>query len=116
MTALGAIPIYMDEGLITGVEAEEFAALGMFNGITMKVARCGGLWHAVGMARMLEELFRLTEEAEDVGEGAVPLAARRNLRAASPLVAGLDLERDPRVAPPREPQVKALLAEAHRLV
>lgn len=51
----GAIPIYMDEGVITPVEAEEFAALGMFHGITMKVARCGGLWHAGRMANMLRE-------------------------------------------------------------
>jgi muconate cycloisomerase len=55
LTALGALPIYMDEGLITQVEAEEFAELGMFNGVTMKVARCGGLWHASAMARMLQE-------------------------------------------------------------
>jgi L-alanine-DL-glutamate epimerase-like enolase superfamily enzyme len=54
LTAQGAIPVYMDEGLITAVEAEEFAALGMFNGVTMKVARCGGLWPASGMAHMLQ--------------------------------------------------------------
>jgi len=28
------------------VETAEFIALGMMDGIAMKVARCGGLWHA----------------------------------------------------------------------
>jgi L-alanine-DL-glutamate epimerase-like enolase superfamily enzyme len=42
----GALPILMDEGIVSPVEAEEFAALGMYDGIAMKVARCGGLWHA----------------------------------------------------------------------
>ena len=42
----GALPILMDEGIVSPVEAEEFAALGMLDGIAMKVARCGGLWHA----------------------------------------------------------------------
>ncbi len=51
----GAIPIYMDEGVVSPVEAEEFAALGMFNGITLKVARCGGLWNASRIAGMLAE-------------------------------------------------------------
>jgi L-alanine-DL-glutamate epimerase-like enolase superfamily enzyme len=49
----GALPILMDEGIITPVEAEEFAALGMLDGIAMKAARCGGLWHA---SRMIEVL------------------------------------------------------------
>ncbi len=42
----GALPILMDEGIVSPVEAAEFAALGMLDGIAMKVARCGGLWHA----------------------------------------------------------------------
>jgi muconate cycloisomerase len=37
------------------VEVEEFAALGMLNGVAMKVARCGGLWPA---SRMVEVLKR----------------------------------------------------------
>ncbi|MFN0160578.1 MAG: mandelate racemase/muconate lactonizing enzyme family protein [Burkholderiales bacterium] len=49
----GALPILMDEGLVSAVEAEEFAALGMFDGIAMKVARCGGLWHAWRMVEVL---------------------------------------------------------------
>ena len=51
----GALPILMDEGIVSPVEAEEFAALGMFDGIAMKVARCGGLWHAWGITKNLEE-------------------------------------------------------------
>lgn len=40
----GALPILMDEGVIGPVEVEEFAALGMIDGVAMKPARCGGLW------------------------------------------------------------------------
>ena len=57
----GALPILMDEGVVSAVEAEEFAALGMMDGIAMKVARCGGLWHAwriiEGMRRDGQTLF-----------------------------------------------------------
>jgi len=52
---LGALPILMDEGIVSPVEAEEFIALDMFDGIAMKVARCGGLWHASRIARLLLE-------------------------------------------------------------
>ena len=51
----GALPILMDEGIVSPVEAEEFAALGMLDGIAMKVARCGGLWPA---ARIVEGMRR----------------------------------------------------------
>jgi muconate cycloisomerase len=51
----GALPILMDEGIVSPVEAEEFAALGMMDGIAMKVARCGGLWPALRITRVLEE-------------------------------------------------------------
>ncbi len=51
----GALPILMDEGIVSPVEAEEFAALGMLDGIAMKVARCGGLWHA---SRIVEGMQR----------------------------------------------------------
>ena len=56
-----ALSILMDEGIVSPVEAEEFAALGMMDGIAMKVARCGGLWHAsrivTGMQRDGLRLF-----------------------------------------------------------
>lgn len=39
-----ALPILMDEGLVSPVELEEFIRLGMLDGAAMKPARCGGLW------------------------------------------------------------------------
>ena len=51
----GALPILMDEGIVSPVEAEEFAALGMMDGIAMKVARCGGLWHATRIVEAMGE-------------------------------------------------------------
>jgi L-alanine-DL-glutamate epimerase-like enolase superfamily enzyme len=51
----GALPILMDEGIVSPVEVEEFIALGMFDGIAMKVARCGGLWNASRIVRLLGE-------------------------------------------------------------
>lgn len=50
-----ALPILMDEGIVSPVEVEEFIALGMLDGIAMKVARCGGLWHASRIVRLLED-------------------------------------------------------------
>lgn len=38
----GALPILMDEGVVSAVELEEFARLGMMDGVAMKPARCGG--------------------------------------------------------------------------
>ena len=55
LTQQGALPILMDEGIVSPVEAEEFAALGMLDGIAMKVARCGGLWHT---SRIVEGMQR----------------------------------------------------------
>jgi L-alanine-DL-glutamate epimerase-like enolase superfamily enzyme len=51
---LGALPILMDEGIVSPVEAEEFIALGMLDGIAMKVARCGGLWPAAKIVKLLK--------------------------------------------------------------
>jgi len=42
----GALPITMDEGVVSPVEAEEFIRLGMVDGLTIKVSRCGGLLSA----------------------------------------------------------------------
>ena len=52
---VGALPILMDEGVVSPVEAAEFMALGMLDGIAMKVARCGGLWNAARIVSLLEE-------------------------------------------------------------
>ena len=42
----GALPIIMDEGIVSCVELQEFIQLGMLDGIAVKVARCGGLAEA----------------------------------------------------------------------
>jgi L-alanine-DL-glutamate epimerase-like enolase superfamily enzyme len=39
----GALPILMDEGVISPIDLEEFHKLGMLDGVVMKPARCGGL-------------------------------------------------------------------------
>ena len=49
----GALPILMDEGIISPVEVDEFIALKMLDGIAMKVARCGGLWNASRIVALL---------------------------------------------------------------
>lgn len=54
----GALPILMDEGIVAPVETAEFIALGMLDGIAMKVTRCGGLWPALGIVRLLEQSGR----------------------------------------------------------
>ena len=51
----GALPVLMDEGIVSPIEVEEFIALDMFDGIAMKVARCGGLWNATRIATLLRE-------------------------------------------------------------
>ena len=43
MKRQGAIPITMDEGLVSPVEVEEFIRLGMIDGVTLKISRAGGL-------------------------------------------------------------------------
>ncbi len=42
----GALPIILDEGVISPVDLLEFHALGMLDGVAMKPARCGGLLSA----------------------------------------------------------------------
>ena len=39
----GALPILMDEGVVSPTDLEEFIKLGMLDGMAMKPARCGGL-------------------------------------------------------------------------
>jgi len=47
----GAVPITMDEGIVSSVQLEEFIRLGMIDGLTVKVSRCGGL---TGTRRQIE--------------------------------------------------------------
>jgi L-alanine-DL-glutamate epimerase-like enolase superfamily enzyme len=42
----GALPIIMDEGIVSSVELEEFIRLDLLDGVAMKPARCGGLTEA----------------------------------------------------------------------
>jgi L-alanine-DL-glutamate epimerase-like enolase superfamily enzyme len=42
----GALPIVMDEGIVSSVELAEFHRLGLLDGVAMKPARCGGLTEA----------------------------------------------------------------------
>jgi L-alanine-DL-glutamate epimerase-like enolase superfamily enzyme len=50
-----ALPILMDEGIVSPVETAEFIALEMLDGIAMKVARCGGLRNAIRIAELLRD-------------------------------------------------------------
>jgi len=55
LTRQGALPILMDEGIVSPVEVAEFIALEMLDGIAMKVARCGGLWNASRIVTLLRD-------------------------------------------------------------
>src|SRR5688500_16373223 len=80
----GALPILMDEGIVSPVEAAEFAALGMYHGIAMKVARCGGLWHAWKITERLRE-ENLLLFASGLTDPDLSLAASLHLFAAAGL-------------------------------
>jgi len=51
----GALPILMDEGVITPRDLMEFIRLDMLDGVAMKPARCGGLWSARRQVEILED-------------------------------------------------------------
>jgi L-alanine-DL-glutamate epimerase-like enolase superfamily enzyme len=51
----GALPIILDEGVVSSVELAEFIALGMCDGVAMKPARCGGLIEARRQIEMIEK-------------------------------------------------------------
>lgn len=51
----GALPVYMDEGIISVVELEEFIRLNMLDGVAMKPARCGGLTSCKRQIELCEE-------------------------------------------------------------
>jgi L-alanine-DL-glutamate epimerase-like enolase superfamily enzyme len=53
----GALPIIMDEGIVSTVELEEFIQLKLLNGVAMKIPRCGGI----------TEARRLVEIAQNAG-------------------------------------------------
>ena len=51
----GALPILMDEGVVSAVELSEFIRLGMLDGVAMKACRCGGLRPARQQIEMIRE-------------------------------------------------------------
>lgn len=50
----GALPIFMDEGVISPVDLDEFVHLKMLDGVAMKPSRCGGLVSARRQIELLE--------------------------------------------------------------
>ncbi len=50
----GALPIIMDEGVVSSIELEEFIQLGLLDGVAIKVARCGGLRDARRQVTILQ--------------------------------------------------------------
>ncbi len=51
----GALPILMDEGVVSHVELTEFIALGLLDGVALKPARCGGLSEARRQIELLRD-------------------------------------------------------------
>ncbi len=51
----GALPILMDEGIVSPVELEEFIRLKMLDGVAMKPSRCGGLMSNKRQIEILEQ-------------------------------------------------------------
>jgi muconate cycloisomerase len=51
----GALPIIMDEGVVSPVELSEFIRLKMLDGVAMKPCRCGGLFWAKRQIELLTE-------------------------------------------------------------
>lgn len=52
---LGALPILLDEGVVSSVELIEFHALGLLDGVAMKPARTAGLWDARKQVEFLQQ-------------------------------------------------------------
>lgn len=52
---LGALPILMDEGVVSSADLMEFIRLDLLDGVAMKPARTAGLWHARKQVEILED-------------------------------------------------------------
>lgn len=52
----GALPIVMDEGIVSVRDLLEFWRLGLIDGVAMKIARMGGLWEARKCVEVLLDL------------------------------------------------------------
>ncbi|MBL8210931.1 MAG: hypothetical protein JNK87_09480 [Bryobacterales bacterium] len=55
MKKQGALPILMDEGVVSSVELVEFIRLGLLDGVAMKPARTAGLWDARRQMEILRD-------------------------------------------------------------
>jgi L-alanine-DL-glutamate epimerase-like enolase superfamily enzyme len=55
MKKQGALPILMDEGVVSSAELVEFIRLGLLDGVAMKPARTAGLWDARRQVEILED-------------------------------------------------------------
>jgi len=51
----GALPIIMDEGVVSSVELTEFIRLDLLDGVAMKPARTAGLWDARRQVEIVEQ-------------------------------------------------------------
>lgn len=51
----GALPILMDEGVVSPVDLEEFIMLKMLDGVAVKPARCGGLLSCLRQIELCQE-------------------------------------------------------------
>lgn len=51
----GALPIYMDEGIIIDEVVEEFISLKMLDGVTIKTARSSGIWQSQKIIRVAKK-------------------------------------------------------------
>jgi L-alanine-DL-glutamate epimerase-like enolase superfamily enzyme len=51
----GALPITLDEGVVSPTDAEEFIRLRMVDGLTIKVSRCGGLLAARRQIELVQD-------------------------------------------------------------
>lgn len=51
----GALPIILDEGVVSSVELVEFIKLGLLDGVAMKPARTAGLWDSKRQAEIVEQ-------------------------------------------------------------
>src|SRR5690606_24321716 len=50
-----ALPILMDEPIVSRTDLEEFHHLGLLDGVAMKVSRCGGLSEAASLLDYMEQ-------------------------------------------------------------
>jgi L-alanine-DL-glutamate epimerase-like enolase superfamily enzyme len=50
-----ALPILMDEGIVSRTDLEEFLQLDLLDGVAMKVSRCGGLTEAVRIVKLIQD-------------------------------------------------------------